>query len=199
MDRLNETRISVLQRMLWNPRKDIHPGLLHGYVQLCQVLSNEDIDIIRISLKRQGQARSNDTGRIGRCAYVPMMPENEVLSLAESLVRNFPGRKGYCGRLLYMLDAIYDPGTVSEVSRVFACYFHSRNIDYVITVETKGIPLAFMTAAYLNRPLLIARRNIEATDGASVNEVCFRLFGQDTDHGASDAVIEARFTVTFHR
>jgi purine operon repressor len=36
-------------------------------------------------------------------------------------------------------------------------------------METKGIPLAFITAKYLDVPLVIVRHNTEATDGASVN------------------------------
>ena len=47
--------------------------------------------------------------------------------------------------------------------------FIQTRYDYVITVETKGIPLAFITAKYLNVPLVIVRHYSEATDGASVN------------------------------
>ena len=55
------------------------------------------------------------------------------------------------------------------MGKIFATQFSGRDIDYVITVETKGIPLAFTTARYLNAPLAIARHHTEAADGASVN------------------------------
>jgi purine operon repressor len=39
----------------------------------------------------------------------------------------------------------------------------------VITVETKGIPIALMTANYLNIPLVIVRNNNKITEGATVS------------------------------
>jgi purine operon repressor len=68
-----------------------------------------------------------------------------------------------------MLDVICNPEMVSEIGRIFAGRFYLKETDYVVTVETKGIPLAFMTARYLNVPLVIVRHYSEATDGASVN------------------------------
>jgi len=40
-----------------------------------------------------------------------------------------------------MLDIIYDPKRIFEIGSIFAGYFFKREIDCVITVETKGIPL----------------------------------------------------------
>lgn len=68
-----------------------------------------------------------------------------------------------------MMDIIYNPGLVSDIGRVFAGSFYKKGINYVITVETKGIPLAFITSKYLNVPLVIVRHYNEAMDGASVN------------------------------
>ena len=68
-----------------------------------------------------------------------------------------------------MQDIIYNPEKVTDIARIFADKFSPLNADYVVTVETKGIPLAFMTAKYLNIPLVIVSHYNEATDGASVN------------------------------
>jgi purine operon repressor len=67
------------------------------------------------------------------------------------------------------LDVIFNPEKISEIGAIFAAKFFPKSIDYVVTVETKGIPLAFITARYLNVPLVIVRHYNEATDGASVN------------------------------
>lgn len=55
------------------------------------------------------------------------------------------------------------------MAMMFATRFSGLELDCVITVETKGIPIAFATAQYLNVPLVIVRHYNEATDGASVN------------------------------
>ncbi len=41
--------------------------------------------------------------------------------------------------------------------------------DCVVTVETKGIPLALMTARSLGIPLVVARRDLRVTEGSSVS------------------------------
>ena len=43
--------------------------------------------------------------------------------------------------------------------------FADRNPDYIMTVETKGIPLAVMVARAFNKPLVIARRDSKVTEG----------------------------------
>ena len=46
--------------------------------------------------------------------------------------------------------------------------FRGKDVDYVITVETKGIPLAYEVARNLGVQLVIARRDSQATEGATV-------------------------------
>src|SRR5699024_6150359 len=42
-------------------------------------------------------------------------------------------------------------------------------IDAVMTVETKGIPLAYATANFLNVPVVIVRRDSRVTEGSVVS------------------------------
>ena len=39
------------------------------------------------------------------------------------------------------------------------------DIDVIMTVETKGIPLAYATATYMNLPVVIVRRDSRVTEG----------------------------------
>jgi purine operon repressor len=41
--------------------------------------------------------------------------------------------------------------------------------DYVVTIETKGIPVAFMTARMLNLPLVVVRRESKISEGSTVS------------------------------
>ncbi len=47
--------------------------------------------------------------------------------------------------------------------------FVDRNPDYILTVETKGIPLAVMVARAFNKPLVIARRDSKVTEGSAIS------------------------------
>jgi purine operon repressor len=86
--------------------------------------------------------------------------------LAETL--SDPGRI-ITGGFLYMTDVIYNPEIAHSAGKILASCFDRSNIQYVITVETKGIPIALMTAGALGVPLVIARRGNNVTEGSTVN------------------------------
>jgi len=73
------------------------------------------------------------------------------------------------GGFLYIADLLYNPKYVKLVGELFAEKFSNQSIDYVMTVETKGIPLAMMTASGLNVPLVIARNENRLTEGSTLS------------------------------
>ena len=62
----------------------------------------------------------------------------------------------------------------------------TRQPDFVLTMETKGIPIALMTARMLNVPLVIARRDSRAYEGSAVkiNYIAGGGKRPHRDHGA---------------
>lgn len=109
-------------------------------------------------------------GAAGGVKYVPKTGKQEALQiitkvcrLLEQPERLLPG--GY----LYMSDILGQPSIMNDVGKMFASCFSDRPIDVVMTVETKGIPLAYATAAYLNLPVVIVRRDPAVTEGSSVS------------------------------
>lgn len=68
-----------------------------------------------------------------------------------------------------MSDILSEPRILNEIGRIFASAFAERNFDVVMTVETKGIPLAYATATYLNLPVVTARRDNKVTEGSAVS------------------------------
>src|SRR5690606_1016869 len=73
------------------------------------------------------------------------------------------------GGYLFMTDLLGQPQVLNEVGKMFASAFSERNFDVVMTVETKGIPLAYATATYLNVPVVIVRRDNKVTEGSAVS------------------------------
>src|SRR5690625_7941978 len=68
-----------------------------------------------------------------------------------------------------MSDVLGEPETIREIGRIFATEFASLDIDVVMTVATKGIPLAYAVAAFLNVPVVIVRRDPKITEGSTVS------------------------------
>src|SRR5690625_2964818 len=73
------------------------------------------------------------------------------------------------GGYLYMSDILGDPVMVREIGHIFATTFSKLNIDVVMTIATKGIPLAYAVASFLNVPVVIVRRDPKVIEGSSVS------------------------------
>ena len=55
------------------------------------------------------------------------------------------------------------------MGKLFASQFYDAGVDFVLTMETKGIPVAFATANALGVPLVIARHTSKVYEGSAVN------------------------------
>ena len=73
------------------------------------------------------------------------------------------------GRFLYLIDLIYDPSVVSKIGKIFASNIDYSEADCVVTMETKGIPMALMTAKAMNLPLVIIRKDIKVSEGPTLS------------------------------
>ena len=68
-----------------------------------------------------------------------------------------------------MTDIFNNPGIVSNIAKVISSEFCNKHIDYIVTVETKGIPVSIITGQKLNVPVAVIRRNNKITEGATVS------------------------------
>jgi len=73
------------------------------------------------------------------------------------------------GGFLYYADILYNPHKVKDLGEIIAQKFSDDNINYVMTIETKGIPIALMVANFLNVPLVIVRKNNKISEGPVVS------------------------------
>ena len=109
-------------------------------------------------------------GAAGGVKYIPLTSrENNRLVLDDICKRLAEPNRIVPGTFLYMADIIYNPALVRKMGEIFASQFVGETVDYVVTVETKGIPIALMTANALNVPLIILRRDSKVTEGSTVS------------------------------
>lgn len=131
---------------------------------------SEDLTIIKQTFEQQGIGTLLTVpGAAGGVKYIPKMKQAEaeefVQTLGQSLAnpeRILPG--GY----VYLTDILGKPSVLSKVGKLFASVFAEREIDVVMTVATKGIPLAYAAASYLNVPVVIVRKDNKVTEGSTV-------------------------------
>lgn len=165
-------RIGALVKILCDNPNEIHT--LNYFTKIFNAAKStisEDLVIVKKIMEdlKLGKVETI-AGASGGVKYVPYMNLentreilNEICEVIRDETRVIPGS------FLYMSDVIYNPTYVRKMGKIFATKFMDKNIDYVITIETKGIPLALMTANYLNIPLVIVRNDNKVTEGSTVS------------------------------
>ncbi len=109
-------------------------------------------------------------GASGGVRYVPDISAEKAAEVQHHLCELLREESRILGGgFLYTSDIMYDPAIVKEMARIFAKKFRSSGADYVATIETKGIPVAFMTAQLLNIPVIVVRRETKISEGATVS------------------------------
>jgi purine operon repressor len=73
------------------------------------------------------------------------------------------------GGFLYMSDLLFTPHLMVKEGEIFMERLDHLMPDYILTVETKGIPLAFLTARAFDLPLITVRRGSKVTEGSAVS------------------------------
>ncbi len=165
-------RVGVIIKVLTDT-----PGRLFSLQYFCDLLGaakssiSEDINLADAAVKATKTGCIETlSGARGGVRFVPDIDEDELRLLQEefcSRIRDSSRILG--GGFLYTSDIMYDTHLIRRLSVVFAKKFKDRGADYVATVETKGIPLASMTAHYLNLPLVIIRREAKVSEGSTVS------------------------------
>jgi purine operon repressor len=169
--RRSERIIAMTKTLLERPYKLFSLNFFTDLFSVAKSTVSEDITIIRQSLQKFDMGFIETyPGAAGGVKYLPFKKAEEI----SSFVRNLCDRLAKPDRILpggfiYMTDIVLSPSFAKEVGEIFATKFSDLEIDYVITVETKGIPLALMTAHAYNVPLVIIRRDAKVTEGSSVS------------------------------
>jgi purine operon repressor len=132
---------------------------------------SEDLAIIKEVFEEEGLGVLHTlAGAAGGVKYTPKMPKEASLSFIQDLCRQLQQPERILpGAYLYMSDIMGQPYNLNEIGKTFASAFSSKELDVIMTVETKGIPLAFATANYMNIPVVVVRRDSRVTEGSAVS------------------------------
>lgn len=169
--RRSERMVVISNYLLNNPYKLTSLNVFATEYEAAKSSISEDISIIKRAFKRGeiGEIRTV-TGASGGVIFTPAISEEESLRIGENLKellaepdRILPG--GY----LYLSDLLSTPTVLKNIGRVIANAFKDEQIDVVMTVATKGVPLANAVANVLNVPFVIVRRDLKITEGSTVS------------------------------
>ncbi len=169
--RRNE-RMSVMMKILAG-----EPGKMSTLNRFCEMFGaakstvSEDVDALR-KVAREFDLGEIETvtGAAGGVLYRPVRNRESSLKYIQGLCRELSGTERVLpGNYLYYSDILSTPDIVNRMGEILATEFRDANPDFVLTMETKGIPVAFAAANALGTPLVIARHSSKVYEGSAVN------------------------------
>lgn len=169
--RRSERLIDMTNFLLTHPRQLIPLTVFAEKYNSAKSSISEDLVIIKDVFEERGigtlQTVAGAAGGVKYQAGVSLEEARLFISgLCETIsdpARLLPG--GY----LYLTDILGDPVIVQKVGKMIASAYINTEIDVVMTIATKGIPLAYGVASFLNVPVVIVRNDNIVTEGSTVS------------------------------
>ncbi|PTM54826.1 pur operon repressor [Desmospora activa] len=162
--------VDMTQQLLSQPHRLIPLSTFAERYQAAKSSISEDLAIIHEVFREEGEGMLQTvSGATGGIRFIPRVSHENALKLSQQICEQLrlPSRI-LPGGYLYLSDLLGDTKLVRDIGRLFASVFYDRQVDAVVTVETKGIPLAYATAGQLGVPVAIVRRDSRITEGSVV-------------------------------
>lgn len=132
---------------------------------------SEDLGIIKEMFESQETGLLlTVAGANGGVKYIPTANQEEIKIFLTDLCSKLEDPKRVLpGGYLYMMDIIGNPKLMNKIGRYFATLYANKSVDVIMTMATKGIPLAYAVATYMNVPVCIVRHEHRITEGSLVS------------------------------
>ena len=173
MGRLRRSqRVAAITRTLVNrPASYFSLGFFSQMLDAAKSTISEDLALMKEAFGSLGLGKIETlTGATGGVRYLPCVWSQDTHDTLERLCHALSDPSRILpGGFLYMADLIFDPSWAQDLGEIFATRFWEASPDVVVTVETKGIPLAMMTARSMGLPLVVVRRDHRVTEGSALS------------------------------
>lgn len=154
-----------------------NPNKLYPLSYFCDLFDSakssisEDIQAAKQILKCIDNGMIETTaGPSGGVKLIPYISDKDAMALLHQICEKLRDNNRILGSgFLYTSDIMFDSNITKRTGEIFARKFMDKNADYVVTIETKGIPVALMTAHMLNLPLVVIRRESKISEGSTVS------------------------------
>ena len=173
MDKIRRNeRLSAMMKILSDA-----PNQIYTLSWFCEMFGtakssmSEDVDILRGVAENFGLGCLETlSGAAGGVYYRPVVKREDAQEYISGLCGQLSGSSRLLpGGFLYYSDILSSPEITQKMGEIIATEYFDDRPDFVLTMETKGIPVALMTARALGVPLVIARHTSKVYEGPAVN------------------------------
>ncbi|WP_026314388.1 pur operon repressor [Allofustis seminis] len=131
---------------------------------------SEDLNIVKGTFARRHLGEIiTYSGARGGVQFIPVISKSQVADYVRQLQdalhqseRLLPG--GY----IYTSDILSQPEWLKKIGKLIASRYSRNDIDAILTIATKGIPIAQSVAEELGVPFVIVRKASKVTEGSTV-------------------------------
>jgi len=132
---------------------------------------SEDLSIIKKTFRTRdiGELKTI-AGAAGGIIFIPYLSEEKKKAIVDHLAKRLSDEDRLLpGGYVYLSDFLGEPETLHQIGLLIASKYADKKVDAVMTVATKGVPIAQVVANFLNVPFVIVQRNSKITEGATVS------------------------------
>jgi purine operon repressor len=167
----NQRVIGITKALTENPNKVITLNLFTEKFNAAKSTISEDIVIVREVLETLSMGRIETVaGAAGGIRFINEKSKGDREQFLEDLCEALRQKSRVVpGNFLYITDIAYNPSIIQNAAIILASEFKNMNVDYVVTIETKGIPLGYEVAKQLGVQLVTVRHDTKYTEGTTVS------------------------------
>ena len=167
----SERLVDMVIYFLQNPNTVTPLNYFTDKFQAAKSSISEDLTIIKNRFEEDNMGSIiTYAGARGGVQYQPYYEddqlEKEIIDLKNEIngsQRLLPG--GY----IYTSDLLGDPKWLKRIGKVIASKYITEEVDAIMTIATKGVPIAQAIAYNLNIPFVIVRKSSKVTEGSTVS------------------------------
>ena len=132
---------------------------------------SEDLAILRQTLANdQNGILETVAGAAGGVRYIPFVGKKEATDYLYDLADRIEDPDRILpGNFVYLSDILGSPQDLRQIGQLIATKYAYSNVDYVMTIETKGIALAQAVSRFLNVTFVMVRRRPKITEGSTIS------------------------------
>lgn len=167
----SERLIDMTRYLLERPHKLVSLTYFANRYDSAKSSISEDLGIIKKTFKERGTGTLETVpGASGGVRYIPELSKQETRDFVEEMcTRLSEADRLLPGGYVYLSDLLGQPEILRTVGKIIATQYLSHSVDAVMTVATKGVPIAQAVSSYLNVPFVIVRRDSKITEGSTVS------------------------------
>lgn len=167
----SERLVDMTHYLLNHPLQNIPFKYFIDKYKVAKSSISEDFVIIKDVFKQQGYGEVvTFAGANGGVEFIPILSEEKQNIYLEDLMNQLNSKYRILpGGYLFLTDLLGSPESLNKIGGLIASQVSHQPVDYILTVETKGIPIAQAVSQIMMKPYLIARKSPKVTEGPTLS------------------------------